>query len=216
MRFCELYNLPPLPVSERVACLFVAFLVHQGLKPQSIDVYLSAVRHLQVVAGLPPMLRNQWPRLQYLLRGVKRSQDSAPNRVRLPITAPIMQQLQAAWARAPPAQQFEATMLWAAACMGYFGFMRAGEFTTSSSNDPPAILASDVAVDSHTNPSMLRILLQRDKTDPFGKGVVICVGRTNAAMCPVAALLGYLAVRPAGEGPLFIFRVALPLKGTGL
>ena len=70
LRFCELYSLPPLPVSERVACLFVAFLVHQGLKAQSIDVYLSAVRHLQVVAGLPPMLRNQWPRRQYLLRGV--------------------------------------------------------------------------------------------------------------------------------------------------
>ena len=99
-------------------------------------------------------------------------------------------------------------MLWAAACLAYFGFMRAGEFTTSSSIDPPAILASDVAVDSHTNPSMLRILLRRAKTDPFGKGVVICVGKTNSTMCPVAALLGYLAARPAGDGPLFIFRAA--------
>ena len=125
-----------------------------------------------------------------------------------------MQNLQAAWARAPPAQQFEATMLWAAACMGYmyFGFMRAGEFTTSSSNDPSVILASDAAVDSHTNPSKLRILLQRAKMGPFGKVVVICVGRTNSAMCPVAALLGYLVVRPAGDNPLFIFRDGTPLK----
>ena len=128
-----------------------------------------------MLVGLPPMLRNHWPRLQCLLRGLKRSQDLAPNRVRLLIAASIMQHLQVAWAWAPLAQQFEATMLLAATCLGYFGFLRAGEFTTSSSIDPPAIHASDVAVDSHTNPSMLRILLRQAKMDPFRKGVVICV-----------------------------------------
>ena len=147
-----------------------------------------------------------------MLRRIKRSQDSSPHRVGLPIMAFMMKYLQLAWTQAPPNQQFEATMIWAAACLGYFGFMGAGESTSADPNDLPAILVSDVVVDSHTNPSMLRILLCQAKIDPYGKGVVICVGRTNSTLCPVAALLGCLTVCPAGEGPLFIFIDGPPLK----
>ena len=162
-------------MSERVACLFVAFLAHQGLKPQTILAYLSAVRHLQISVGLNPTLHASWPRLQYVLRGVKRSQDTAPQRVRLPVTVVVMHQLLAVWAHTPVSRQFDATMLWAASCLSYFGFMRAGEFTLSDLNEPPAILASDVAVDSYTSPSSLRIFLCRVKTDPFGNSVCVCV-----------------------------------------
>ena len=109
------------------------------------------------------------------------------------------------------ANQFEATLLWAASCLGYFGFMRAGEFTMTDPKESPAIQSSDVSVDSHTYPSILRIFLRRAKTDPFGKGVYVCVGRTNSSLCPVAAILGYLAIRPPGRGPLFIFRDGTPL-----
>ena len=77
--------------------------------------------------------------------------------------------------------------------------------------ESPAIQSSDVSVDSHTYPSILRIFLRRAKTDPFGKGVYVCVGRTNSSLCPVAAILGYLAIRPPGRGPLFIFRDGTPL-----
>lgn len=34
---------------------------------------------------------------------------------------------------------------------------------------------------------------------------MIHVGRTSQSLCPVAAMLSYLAVRPASLGPLFIF-----------
>ena len=59
---------------------------------------------------------------------------------------------------------------------------------------------------------MLRMLLRRAKTDPFGKGVFVCLGRTSSALCPVAAVLGHLAVCPLGEGPLFVFRDGTPLS----
>ena len=39
--FCDTLNLPPLPLSERALCLFVAYLTHQGLAHQSIITYLS-------------------------------------------------------------------------------------------------------------------------------------------------------------------------------
>jgi hypothetical protein len=69
----------------------------------------------------------------------------------------------------------------------------------------------DVAVDSHSNPSMVRVHLQQSKTDPFRHGVDIFLGRTDAALCPVAAILAYCAIRPAIVRPFFAFRDGSPL-----
>lgn len=211
LAFCDLYGLSPLPLSERVVCLFTAYLAQQGLAPRSISSYLAALRHLQISAGLEPVLRSSWPRLQYVLRGIKRSCDASPARVRLPVTAEIMRRLQHVWSGWTAEKGYEARLLWAACCMGYFGFMRAGEFTTVPGS-PPAILASDVAVNSHSDPSVLRVHLRHSKTDPFGDGVSIFLGRTNSSLCPVAAILQFLAVRPPGEGPLFVWGDKSPLS----
>jgi len=105
-------------------------------------------------------------------------------------------------------------MLWAACCLGFFGFLRAGEFTIQKAQDFDPSLSlcpHDVSVDSHANPSMVRIHLKRSKTDPFRHGVDIFVGRTDSDLCPVAAVLAYIAVRPPLPGPLFIFADGQPL-----
>ena len=209
LSFCQVYQVPPLPLSEVSVCLFAAFLAHQGLKAQSISSYLSALRHLQVSSGLPPPQRAEWPRLQYVLKGIARGQASAPQK-RLPITATIMKGLQVACA-SMTASVVEARLLWAACCLGFFGFMRAGEFTLDSRTASPSIRREDVAVDSHQHPSLVRIRLRRAKTDPFGHGVNIFVSRTNVDLCPVAAILGYLAVRPQVEGALLVHEDGSPL-----
>ena len=41
------------------------------------------------------------------------------------------------------------------------------------------------------------------KTDTFRKGVNIFLGRTSNPLCPVAALLAYVAIRGKSPGPLF-------------
>ena len=92
--------------------------------------------------------------------------------------------------------------------MGFFGFMQAGEFTIPSdrSYDPSCHLSvSDVAVDSHSKPSLLQVHLRMSKTDPFRRGVSIYLGNTSNDLCPVAAVLSYLAIRPGTPGPLFVF-----------
>lgn len=64
-------------------------------------------------------------------------------------------------------------MLWAAACTGFFGFLRAGEFTVPSTKgyDPDVHLnLQDLAVDSHSNPTMIRLRIKESKTDTFRKG----------------------------------------------
>ena len=47
---------------------------------------------------------------------------------------------------------------------------------------------------------------QAEQNEPFRNGVTIYLGQTQAVVCPVAAVLAYVAVWPAVPGPLFAFR----------
>ena len=81
--FCARANLNPLPATEATLCRFVAHLSTEGLRVQSISGYLSAVRHLSIEAGLPPLAREGCPCLAYVLKGVSRSQGG-PGDCQLP------------------------------------------------------------------------------------------------------------------------------------
>ena len=58
---------------------------------------------------------------------------------------------------------------------------------------------------------MVRVLLRRSKTDPFGRGIYVYLGGTDLPLFPVAARLHYLATRPSGEDSLFIVGNGSPL-----
>ena len=180
--FCNLYGLPYLPITQHKCSLFITFLSLSGLQASSIDAYLAAIRHLQVEIGEH---RAEWPQLQNVLRHIKRSQSPATKRVRLPITAKVMLILYttlfaAAGTPSGPSDHFDKVMIWAACCVGYFGFMRSGEFTACRANQGSPILVSDVIVDSHTAPSTIRLFLRKAKTDLFGKDVHIYLGKTDS------------------------------------
>ena len=164
---------PPLPLSEGVLCLFVVFLARQGLAQQSIVAYLSGVWNLAIANGDTLMDRNQMPRLQLVLWGVAQSPSHQGGmRPRLPITGAITHQLLGVWS----GDNFESRLLWAATCVGYFGFMRAGEFTAVGLAPPPSIIVSEVAINSRSAPTAVRLRLRRAKTDPFGRGIEIYLG----------------------------------------
>ena len=132
-----------------------------------------------------------------------------PTQLRLPFTPHILRHIKSQWA--PRAGDPDYVMLWAACCVGFFGFMRAGKFTSRTGEQSPSLTAQDMAVDNRANPSMVRIHLKHSKTDPFRHGVDIYLGRTDRDLCPVTALLAFLAIRPAVEGPLFVFSDGSPL-----
>ena len=99
-------------------------------------------------------------------------------------------------------------MLWAACTVAFFGFLRAGEFTVDSvaAFDPERHLSpDDVSTDSLENPSFVKLRIKQSKTDPFRRGVSIVLGRKHTDLCPVEALLAYLARRRFVPGPLFTF-----------
>ena len=95
--------------------------------------------------------------------------------------------------------------------MAYFGFLRSGELTVPDATTAPAISAADVATDSHTCPSFVRIRLRKGKTDQLGRGVDIFLGKTGTSLCPVKAVLCFLAIRPKSEGPLLVHADGSPL-----
>ena len=218
LNFCSLTSLPPVPASEAVLCLYASHLAKEGLRHQSIRTYLSALRHLYISLGHPdPFAHNQFPRLSYVLKGIHRSEGaSRPQDRRLPILPSTLEALWGVWSvPSPNISPFECSMLWAACCIGFFAFLRSGEFTSTPTQEVP-LRPEDVAVDNHSNPSYMSIRLRHSKTDPFGNGVTLFVGRTYQHICPVAAVLAYLAVRPPIRGPLFIHANGTPLTRVEL
>ena len=110
-------------------------------------------------------------------------------------------------------------MLWAACCVGFFGFLRFGEFTAPEKEEFVSgmhLSFKDIAVDNETDAKVISVSIKHSKTDPFRQGVRIFLGRTDAVQCPVAALLAYLTRRGSGDGPLFRFENGQPLTRSRL
>ena len=166
LTFCGEFRVnEPLPLVENVLCAYVSKLANDGLKHQSIKSYLSALRFMQISAGLSdPYASSVWPRLQYVLKGVKRPRGEQSSKPRLPITPDILRRIQTVWQRR--FAERDTIMLWASFCIGFFGFLRAGEFTVPGDRtfDPGVHLCvRDIALDSHTSPTLVRVTIKASK-----------------------------------------------------
>ena len=140
-----------LPADEQTLMRFSALLA-DSLTHSSIKVYLSAVRSLHIDTGLLDPLVNCL-QLQCLLRGIKQVQGSA-SRSRLPITIDLLKVIQ----QSLDMRDSDHVMLWAACCLGFFGFLQAGEFTVNSSFDPSVHLSiGDIQADSLVNPTCFKV-----------------------------------------------------------
>lgn len=213
--FCNNRGLPPLPAPEHQLCQFVSHLADNKLCHSTLKCYLSAIRHFHIAEGYGDPNISSMARLEQVMKGIKSLQARAvgPNRcTRLPITPDLLLRMKESWQRAGAAQ--DNAMLWAASTLCFFGFLRSGEITvpTESGFDEGAHLSfKDVTVDCISNPQMLKVRIKASKTDPFRLGVDIFVGRTGTVLCPVSAVLAYMALRGAGPGPFFQFRDGRPL-----
>ena len=137
--------------------------------------------------------------VRLVLKGVKRWRPRS-ERHRLPITPYILNTMLTVLLQNP--QEYNNIMLWAACCLGFFAFLRSGEFTAPASTFDPTwhLSPQDILVDSHATPSMLEIKIKGSKTDQTRRGVSLFVGRTHNCLCPVTAILAYLAVRGTSPG----------------
>ncbi|CAH3113440.1 unnamed protein product, partial [Porites lobata] len=196
----------PFPPADEETLMRFASLLADNLTHASIKVYLSAVRSLHIDHGLSDPFVNCL-RLQRLLRGIKRVQGPVSPR-RLPITLDHLRAIQ----HRLDFSRRDHVMLWAACCLGFFGFLRAGEFTVNSAFQPSIhMTVADLQADSLVNPTCFKVHIKCSKTDPFRMGCDVYVGRGEGLVCPIRALGNFLVLRGSSEGPLFTFSDGRPL-----
>ena len=140
------------------------------------------------------------PKLSLVERGIRKK--ATTGKPRLPIGPDILHQIKALWL--PSAHQRETITLRAVCVVCFFGFFRLGELIAPSLADSNnTLLFSDLSIDSLSSPSIIEIHLRHSKTDHFGSGVSVFIGDSFDDLCPISALLAYLAVRGGAPGPLF-------------
>ena len=126
---------------------------------------------------------------------------------RLPMTPDLLFKMKKVWSKEP--SKFDNIMLWAASCVCYFDFLCSGEVTIPSEaayDKAVHLNMEDIAVDNVANPSTVKVVIRASKTDQFRKGVDIHLGRTQNELCPVEAILAYIACSGKQSVYFFIFQ----------
>ena len=160
LRYCRYHNVVSLfPLSEAVMLRFVAFLSLEGLSYPSIRVYLSGLCSVQILNGFEDPAFSSCGRLEYVLWGIRLLSPSGQRPQRFAIIPHILHLLYNVWSWSPVSR--DSIMLWAACCAGCFGFLWAGEFTWPwlEAYSATMLSASDITVDSHSNPSLVTLSL---------------------------------------------------------
>ena len=137
LKFCRDGKFKPIPVTQSVLCAYVSFLAsHDNLKHNSLKVYLSAVRHLQISNGLPdPFAGVAFPQLDQVMKGIKRheAEKGVGKKQRLPIPPVILNKLWGVWSK--QGDDYNIKMVWETSCLCFFAFLRVGEMTVPSDSE---------------------------------------------------------------------------------
>ena len=203
LQFCRQLQLAPFPLREQVLENFCVSMARR-VGYLMLKVYCCAIQAFSRLRGFPECIQDM-VRLPYVLRGIRRLQGATHTRVpRSPVTLPQLHTLISYLTRLP--DRVTQYMLTAAVLLAFFGMLRVSEYTspTSSVFDGTIHLTPpDVVI--YWQRRLMLIRLKVSKTDPFCAGMVVRVAATGNFLCPVLAMLRYLAVRGVGPGPLFLF-----------
>ncbi len=148
-----------------------------------------------------------------VLRCIKRSQGLSKCE-RLPVNFMVLSHLRAVL----NLECYDDILFWAACCMGFFGFLHSGEFTTTTSKFDSRIHLSlaDIRIDRYVNPKVIFLCIKCAKTDPFRQGHTIRLGVSGNVVCTVRALLQYLQLRGSEADPLFCHTNGSPITRVTL
>ena len=108
----------------------------------------------QALSNTPDINLLLTPRLQQILKGIQKSQSvTHPPKVCLPITIEMMESIKRLILQMP--KTYTNSMIWAACCRAFFGFLRVSEFTIPSDSqfdEAPHLCLNDISIDSRDNP----------------------------------------------------------------
>ncbi len=73
VRFCTTHHINILPSTEQNLYRYVAFLAKEGVRATSIKCYLSAMHHLHIEEGWGTPNMADMPKLELVIRGIKKA-----------------------------------------------------------------------------------------------------------------------------------------------
>ena len=183
MSWCVSLGESPLPVTEEKAISYTVTLACEGMQAATVKYHLAGLRQAQVKAGLPIPDWSAMAKLSQIRTGLARHR-AVQGRVQLqrdPVKLEHMVALQAVWGRSGD----RGVMLWAAACLCFFGCLRAGETLAPDCEgfDPKAHLTwEDVELESFKQAKWIRVKIKESKTDRLRQGAFV-TGRTHQQVC---------------------------------
>ncbi len=123
--WCKDLEEAPLPVTEEKAVGYVVTLACEGVKPAKVKYHLAGLRQAHIKAGQTPPDWSKMARLSQTKRGLERLEvvNGAGRLQRHPVRWGHMQAMMSVW---EPMKE-KGRMLWAAACLCFFGCLRVGE-----------------------------------------------------------------------------------------
>jgi hypothetical protein len=193
----------PVPLDKMVQ--YVAFLSKKGLAACSVNTYLAGISNKHKLLNCPDSTQNFI--IRRMVAGMARGQIRKD--VRAPITIDILRKI-------VPAldyichSSFESVMFRASFVLAFFGFFRISELVAQSAScSDRALQSQDVVVNVAKE---LHVTIRYSKTDQLGRSTNLVIKKIEGdSICPVNAMIGYIAVRPAIVGPLFCHYNHAPL-----
>jgi hypothetical protein len=198
LQFCASHRVFFPPSAEDLLAFATHLFASQSLPPATVRRYITALRSACVDFGacLSPFGD---ARLSRMLAGMARIRPlaaAAARPSRLPLTPVLLSQLLGLLSAASPSGR----ALRAALALGFFGLMRAGEFTYKGP-DSTLLLRRHVT----WRPTHVEVFLPASKTDRAGRGVVIRLFPSGNALCAVALLRAWSAApRQSPDAPLVV------------
>ncbi len=202
--WCSRMKEAPLPVTEDKATTYVLVLARDGLRAETVKHHLAGLRMAQIKAGMAAPEWGIMARLVQLRKGLARLEVKKDRDIlcREPVKWPHMRAMQAVWST----EGKKGKMLWAVACMCFFGCLRVGEALTPDGvefDEKAHLTWEDVQMEGVASPSWIRVRIKESKTDRKREGAFVRLPRTDLDVCPVRAVLEFMLVRAPGRGPFF-------------
>ena len=213
-----------LPLEDGRVLVFIAWSIKRGIKARTISSYLSGLRMLHLIEGLPvPVLRSEL--IKQVLEG-RTHQDAITDRQmkkssRLPVTPTVLKLLKLELKTSARSKESK-RLLWAIITIGFSGGFRIHELlaTMEGTYDPLyTLLSEDIIVKPiklrGETIETLQIKLKSQKTDRVGVDQLVDVYESRGPFCPVKAFKKWLnCTQPLVSGmPAFREETGKPLTG---
>ena len=206
---------------EGLLVMFATFcFTHLKCSFATIRLYLSTIKyHCMMLYGFDPFIHpngQHFFQLRMLMTGIRKSPNNK-SQPRLPITIPIITSLISSLNKGFFNPYID-LLLSSVFTLAFFGFLRCGEYTTSSMTFDPKVNLSLRDITFHhpqNDKPHFTLYLRSSKTDKFNQGVLITLYATGNDICPFKAMQAYLQERRKLNtsllSPLFLVPPDMPL-----